>query len=254
MYNVIKSRLKQGYRTSGFPDVEPEMPDRFTGLPEIDQTACRKDCERCIGACPVNAIARDAETNKLTVDLGKCIFCGKCVAECGEQKAIRFNDEYALSALKREDLVIGKNEFKMAEQKDFRFQSLFGRSLRIRQVSAGGCAACELDVNVLTTLAWDMGRFGIDIVASPRHADCILVTGPVSKNMLLAMKKTFDSIPQPRFVIACGACAISGGLYADNAETCGGVEKIFKADLYIPGCPPHPATILDGMLRLMGKI
>jgi Ni,Fe-hydrogenase III small subunit len=106
---------------------------------------------------------------------------------------------------------------------------------------------------VLGTLAWDMGRFGIQVVASPRHADCILVTGPVSKNMLLALKKSYDAAPRPVWVIACGTCAVSGGIYADSPECCGGVEEILKPDLYIPGCPPHPTTILEGLLRLMDR-
>ncbi|MBO4630804.1 MAG: NADH-quinone oxidoreductase subunit NuoB, partial [Lentisphaeria bacterium] len=128
-----------------------------------------------------------------------------------------------------------------------------GRSLKIRQVSAGGCAACELDFNVLNTLAWDMGRFGIQVAASPRHADCILVTGPVSRNMLTALKKTYQAAPRPVWVIACGTCAVSGGLFSDSPECSHGVDQFLPVDLYVPGCPPHPATLLEGILRLMGR-
>jgi len=109
-------------------------------------------------------------------------------------------------------------------------------------------------VNVLTTLFFALGRFGHQSVASPRHADGLLVTGPVTKNMELALKKTYDAVPAPKIVIAAGACAISGGIYADHEETCGGVDKLLKVDLFIPGCPPHPWTILDGILRLLGRI
>jgi Ni,Fe-hydrogenase III small subunit len=133
-------------------------------------------------------------------------------------------------------------------------RELFGRSIRLRQVSAGGCNACEADINVLNTLTFDLSRFGIQFVASPRHADGLVVTGPVTKNMALALKKTYDAVPAPKVVIAVGACAISGGLFADRPETSDGVDGMLPVDLYVPGCPPHPYTILDGMLRLLGRI
>jgi Ni,Fe-hydrogenase III small subunit len=131
---------------------------------------------------------------------------------------------------------------------------IFGRSMRLRQVSAGGCNACEADVNVLNTPVFDLARFGIQFVASPRHADGLLVTGPVTRNMELALRKTWDATPAPRVVIASGACAVSGGLFAHRNETCDGVSAILPVDLFIPGCPPHPYTVLDGLLRLLGKI
>jgi Ni,Fe-hydrogenase III small subunit len=130
---------------------------------------------------------------------------------------------------------------------------LLGRSLKLRQVSAGGCNACEADTNVLGTVGWDLGRFGIQFVASPRHADGLLVTGPVPENMRLALKKTYEAVPAPKIVIAVGACAISGGPYASCPEAGRGAADVVPVDLFIPGCPPHPLTILDGLLELLGR-
>jgi Ni,Fe-hydrogenase III small subunit len=143
---------------------------------------------------------------------------------------------------------------KPAEALDKRMKKLFGRSLKLRQVSAGGCNACETDTNVLTTVVYDLGRFGIQFVASPRHADGLLITGPVTENMKLALEKTYDAVPDPKITIAVGACAISGGPYVDLPQVNNGADKIIPVDLYIPGCPPHPLTILDGLLRLLGRI
>jgi Ni,Fe-hydrogenase III small subunit len=131
---------------------------------------------------------------------------------------------------------------------------LFGRSLKLREVSAGGCNACEADTNVLSTVGFDLGRFGIQFVASPRHADGIYVTGPVTKNMRDALLKSWEAVPAPKIVIAAGACAIGGGPFRGSPEAHDGIDGILPVDLYIPGCPPHPLTILDGLLRLLGRL
>jgi Ni,Fe-hydrogenase III small subunit/NAD-dependent dihydropyrimidine dehydrogenase PreA subunit len=245
--------MRQGYRTIQFPKGKPpELPDRFRGRPVFQTGKCKAGCTVCVDICPVGAISGGG---MLSIDLGKCLFCTDCERACLEH-AISFQNDYRLSVRSREDLILSDKDttMRLACELDASMKRLFGRSLKLRQVSAGGCNACEADVNVLGTIGWDLGRFGIQFVASPRHADGLLITGPVTKNMELALKKAYDAVPDPKIVIAVGACAISGGPYSGHPEANDGVLSMLPVDLFIPGCPPHPLTILDGLLRLLGKI
>ena len=257
MFGPLKERLSQGHRTMAYPNQPAVLPDRFHGLPTVDRTKCVDGCTECREVCPVSAMGpvwEGERSRELTLDMGACIFCNECATACPTH-AIEFTRNHQLAARDRSDLIVADiNAAVRPAQLDPARLRLFGRSLRLRQVSAGGCNACEADTNVLNTLAFDLARFGIQFVASPRHADGILVTGPVTKNMELALRKTYDAVPSPKIVIATGACAISGGLYAIHEETCAGINDIVPVDLYIPGCPPHPLTILDGLLRLLDKL
>ncbi|MGA7616464.1 MAG: 4Fe-4S binding protein [Thermoanaerobaculia bacterium] len=252
MLKSLLARARQGHRTTAFPEGDaPSLPARFRGRPEIDVSKCPDGCRECAEACPEEAILPG--DGGVRVDLGRCTFCPLCEEACPEG-AISFSRDYRLATSGREDLLVGPDEeLRLASALDGELRRLYGRSLDLRVVSAGDCNACAADVNVLTTIGWDIGRFGIRIVASPRHADGLLVLGPVTRNMELALRKTFDAIPDPKLVIAVGACAISGGIYAGHDET-RGIPADIPVDLYIPGCPPHPLTILDGLLRLLGRI
>jgi len=252
MLKILLERMRQGQRTSGYPDDAPVLPDRFRGAPVLAPEKCPEGCGECVQACPTDAIA--AEPGKLSVDLGRCLFCTDCMQACPEG-AISFGDEYRLAARQRADLILRSGEAApRAAALEARLRSMFGRSLKLRQVSAGGCNGCESDVNVLGTVVFDLARFGIQMVASPRHADGLLITGPVTQNMKLALRKTYDAVPPPKIVIAVGACAISGGPFVGHPEANDGADSVVPVDLYIPGCPPHPFTILDGLLSLLGRL
>lgn len=252
MIDVIRARLRQGYRTIDYPEgPPPPLPDRFRGRPLVDASKCPDGCAECAEACPTQAIdLRDG----VRIDLGRCIFCTDCASAC-PAGALEYGRDHRLAVRQRADLIApSERELELAAALHGRLRKLLGRSLKLRQVSAGGCNACELEVNVLNTVGWDLSRFGIQFVASPRHADGLLITGAISQNMRLALRKTYDAVPAPKIVIAVGACAISGGPYIDHPEVANGVEGELPIDLYVPGCPPHPMTLLDGLLRLVGRL
>lgn len=249
MLQILKTRLHQGHRTTKFPLELPTLPARFRGRPEIDASKCPDGCRACVEACPTQAVSADGG---LKLDLGKCLFCAECVDACPEG-ALRYTRDFRLATSRRADLVLTGGELKRAERMADDLHRILGRALRLREVCAGSCNACDLDTNVLNTVGWDLSRFGIQFVASPRHADGLAVTGAISNNMHHALLETYHAVPPPKVVIAIGACAISGGPFQGSQDVHDGIEGLLPVDLYVPGCPPHPLTILEGLLRLIGR-
>jgi len=243
MLNTLKNRFEQGYRTCDYPKEKPAVFSRYRGKPIIQKDVSNDMVKACANACPQDAI--DVDSNK--IDMGRCVFCGTC-ERISNGKFVRFSGDFEISTFRKEHLLTDGDLPALAEHSKQHFKKLFGRSLQLRQVSAGGCNACEADLNVLATPFFDLARFGINFVASPRHADGIVVTGPVSRNMKTALLKTYDAIADPKVVIAVGSCAITGGPFLGSPEITQGLDTILPVDLFIPGCPPHPLTNLHALL------
>lgn len=248
MFQLLKTRWLQGARTTDVP-AGPVLPERFRGRPELHPERCQDGCVSCAAACPTEAIS----LHPLRLDLGACLFCGVCEEACPEG-AIRLTPDHRLAATRRHDLVLGAAEVPMVTALDAKMRSLLGRSLNLRVVAAGDCSGCAAELTALGNVVFDLGRFGIQFVASPRHADGLIITGPVTANMRSALIEAYAATPSPRIVIAVGACAISGGPFRGSPLANDGVPSEVPVDLYVPGCPPHPLTLLDGLLRLLGRI
>ncbi|MBR2068373.1 MAG: hypothetical protein IJ877_01295 [Candidatus Gastranaerophilales bacterium] len=237
MLDTIKLKYYQGDKY--IKDIQnAPIKDSFRGFPII------KEGEIDVSCCPLNALS----TNPNKIDMGKCTFCAKCKSEI-----IQFSPKYKISSASRENLIIKENmtfeEFeKTAIKARKEIKKIFSKSLKLRQVSAGGCNGCEMELNACLNANFDMGRFGIEFTASPRHADGLVITGPITKNMAYALEDCYQSTPNPKIVILAGACAISGGIFQNsdmlNREF---IEK-YNIDLYIPGCPIHPLTFINALL------
>jgi Ni,Fe-hydrogenase III small subunit len=187
------------------------------------------------------------------VDVGASLFAPEEAAAC-VKGALTFTQDHRMASRTRTGLVSTDGEVELATALEARMRRLFGRSLRLRSVAAGSCNGCEAELVALGNVVFDMARFGVQFVASPRHADGLVVTGAVSANMRRALFETWEATPAPRLVIAVGACAINGGPFRGSSEVSDGVPAELPVDLWIPGCPPHPLTVLDGILRLLGRL
>jgi Ni,Fe-hydrogenase III small subunit/NAD-dependent dihydropyrimidine dehydrogenase PreA subunit len=246
--NALKVRAAQGRPV--IRDVaSASTPARFRGKPKIDSSRCVDGCTACVEACPTGAIS----ANPLTIDLGACVFCPICTEACPEG-AITYTNDYKMAATSRDGLLLREGSNITPEACSREIRGLFGRSLKLRSVSAGGCNGCELELNALGNVNFDMGRFGIEFVASPRHADGVVVSGTTTRAMEHALQATWDAVPKPKLLILFGACAISGGIFRGSDQLARAFLEKHRVDLYIPGCPPHPLTFLHGLLEYLRKI
>lgn len=248
MLSELKILFHQGKQY--IPDVtRAEVPGIFRGRPVISSATV--DQARLSAICPTSAILQ----HPVRIDLGRCVFCGECAFAFPEK--IRFTKDYKLASNKRENLIIMEGEDKPVEldpaavRKEI--QRLFGGSLKLRQVSAGGDNSNEWELNATGNVNFDIGRFGIDFVASPRHADGVVITGPISGNMAEALDICFEATPEPRMVILAGTDAISGGIFEGSPALNRRFPEKYKVDLYIPGNPVHPLTFINGVLQLLGR-
>ena len=246
MISDIKILLHQGKQY--IPDIATvEVPGIFRGRPVIsnDQT----DTIQLVELCPTGAISADP----LHIDLGKCVFCGEC--QFAFPSRISFTKDYKMASCSREDLIIheGRNEAITIRPDQVRkeIRRYFGQSLKLRQVSAGGDNSCEWELNAAGNVNFDMGRFGIEFVASPRHADGIVITGPITRNMAEPLQICYDAVPSPKIIILAGTDAISGGIFAGSAALDRSFLEKYPVDLYVPGNPVHPLTFINGVLDLI---
>jgi Ni,Fe-hydrogenase III small subunit/NAD-dependent dihydropyrimidine dehydrogenase PreA subunit len=251
MLNILKIIKHQGKQFIPDP-TKVKLTDIHPGRPVIEGKTCQASCNVCREICPVSAI----ETSPVTMDLGKCLFCSECESLCPVNK-IKFTPDFKISSNDHSLLIVKEGEAHEirleADKIRKEIKQCFGHSLKLRLVSSGSCNGCELELNAAGNVNFDMGRYGIEFLASPRHCDGVVITGPVVANSVKALELTYEAIPRPKIIILAGACAVSGGLFAETKA----IERSFlenhPPDLLVPGCPPHPLTIMNGILQLITK-
>jgi Ni,Fe-hydrogenase III small subunit/formate hydrogenlyase subunit 6/NADH:ubiquinone oxidoreductase subunit I len=279
MFKILQKTVRTGTVTVDYPAGPAKISERFRGRPSFDFDKW-KDARPAAEVCPTGAISLSdkGDSRRVTVDYGFCVFCGLC-AEASSDQAVRITQEFELATTDRRKLVMtaeyalnadrthqallkvdrkllnSETDIETLQQKTYEtIHKILGRSLSIREVDAGSCNGCEQEIVALNNPVHDIERFGIHFVASPRHADMLLVTGPVTRNMELALLKTHRAMAEPKVVVAVGACGISGGIFGTNYASLGGVDRVIPVDVYVPGCPPRPQALLYGILLAVGRL
>jgi len=262
LFKTINKIIKYPRVTQNYPK-ESSNSKLFIGKPEIDIGKCTM-CEQCVSRCPSRAIVLDKVSHDIGINYDECVFCALCEEVC-TVGAVKMTNKCELAEndraiLRKKPIVVEErilpNKSYEAICKELKkdVKKLFGRSLNIREVDAGSCNGCDYEVNALNNPFNDIERLGIHFVASPRHADMLLVTGTATRNMELALVKTYNATPDPKIVIAVGACACSGGIFKDTYATSNGIDSIVPVDVYVPGCPPRPQAIIYGILKSLKKV
>ena len=261
MLRALWNSLRAGVVTTRYPAEAPVKSERFRGAPQSLDEA-RFDSLPSPAVCPSGAITR--EGHEYAIDLARCIFCGRC-AQSSPDAALEIGRSFELAARRRERLVLRFERDSegravrapvaaASEQVAESIRKTLGRSLQLRHLDAGSCNACDWELTHLLNPVYDVRRLGIDFVASPRHADGVIVTGPVTRNLELAVQRTYEATPEPKIVIAVGACASSGGIVGQSYASAGGVGEVLPVDVFIPGCPPCPEAIIFGILVAVGRL
>lgn len=263
MLTALLRSLRTGVVTIRYPEEPARIPERFRGVPR-HRTGAPFGALAPEGLCPTGAISGGPADGRHAIDLARCIACGRC-AEGEGGAAIEMRPELELAARSRASLVAevqrGKDGTVVAlpppppaAEVAERIRRTLGRSLQLRHLDAGSCNACDWELTALLNPVYDVRRLGVDVVASPRHADGVLVTGPVTRNLEVAVRRTWEAVPEPRVVIAVGACASSGGIVGRGYASAGGVGEVLPVDVLVPGCPPRPEAIIYGILLAVGRL
>ncbi len=262
MLRAILRSLRAGVVTTRYPREPAPVPERFRGAPRLRPGAAF-DALPPASACPSGALSGAAGEPRRAVDLGRCLFCGRCAGSPGG--ALELGREIELAARGRDGLVLEVERgadgraaavpgAPPAAPAPERIRRTLGRSLQLRHLDAGSCNGCDWELTALLNPVHDVRRLGIDFVASPRHADGLVVTGPVTRNLEAAVRRTYEAVPEPRVVVAVGACAVSGGIAGRSYASAGGVAEILPVDVFVPGCPPRPEAIVHGILLAVGRV
>lgn len=242
MLKMLRKIIYTGTVTERW-DAAP-VPARFRGEVKVRAKGCVA-CGRCAEVCPVGAIVLTADS--LAVDTKACVYCGRCVGEC-EAGAIAHSCNYRMATLG------AKYDEELGEKLRHKIRRILGRSLAIRHVDVGSCNACDWEMVALGSPVYDIQQYGIDFVASPRHADMLMVTGIVTRNLTQALLMTYEATPAPKLVMAVGSCAASGKTFGDTYAIRGAVDSLVPVDIYVPGCPPRPAALLHGLLLALDRL
>jgi formate hydrogenlyase subunit 7 len=249
--------IRQGLATTSWPKkTAADGQQGLLGFPKYHPEACQEGCRACADACLPGAIhvnTDGADSGYLSIDYGKCIVCQLCTEAC-PTGAMEKSQDWAFGVRHRDDLRwVEALSSPPAIQLKEKIKSAFGRSLHVRHVDAGSCNACESELQALNNPFYNLHRLGIFFTPSPRFADLLLVTGPVTYAMREALLETYNAMPEPRWVMATGTCAVSGGAVA-GGYACGfGIDEVLPVDLYLPGCPPNPAAIIQALLLLLNR-
>ncbi|OIQ90593.1 formate hydrogenlyase subunit 7 [mine drainage metagenome] len=244
--------LLSGKATTHWPQAkDAHGQDGVLGMPRIEPISCPSDCTICVDSCPTQAISPMREKATLVLDYGCCVACQLCVEAC-PASVLTSSSDWAFGVRSRGDLASGREvDITSAEESDSRRG--FRRSLHIRHVDAGSCNGCESELQALNNPFYNLHRLGIFFTPSPRFADLLLVTGPVTQAMHEPLRRTYEAMPEPRWVMAAGTCAVSGGVAAGGYACGNGLEGVLPVDLYLPGCPPNPAAFIQALLMFLER-